>query len=182
MKCGHSSDTQGHVHCFCPSLRRAVFHPRCREILWLELSSQSQSGGVSSTPCVTAYSEPLALTEGGFFIRLSHKSIVAGLPCLFPPQHPSLPTFLFGPSPVSNRVRNLLAWRPLLQIQSMLIWPRRKNAPLADHSIKMDIFFCFHQWDASMNNYRKKSCWHWYRNGSLCKLDSDGDWCSAAMS
>lgn len=91
MKCGHSSDTQGHVHCFCPSLWRAVFHPRCREILWLELSSQSLSGGVSSTPCATAYSEPLALTEGGFFVCLSQKSIMAGLPCLFPPQHPSLP-------------------------------------------------------------------------------------------
>lgn len=51
-----------------------------------------------------------------------------------------LPTFLLGPSPVSNKVRNLLAWRPLVQIQTMLIWPRRKNDPLADHSIKCTFY------------------------------------------
>lgn len=145
-KCGHSSDTQGCVYCFfLKSLKEAVSHPRCREIPWPELRSHSQSDGVMAqspihyTQCATAYSEPLALTEGGFSVCLSvfHRNpswqdfLVYSH--LTPISAWILPTFLLGPSPVSNRVRNLS------QIQSMLIGPRRKNDPLADHSIKIDL-------------------------------------------
>lgn len=127
--------------------------------LWRKLLSTSGAGrsyglgwghtvwwGVGSTLCATAYSEPLALNEGGFFFCLSvfHRNPSwQDFLVYFHPNTQSawiLPTFLLGPSPVSNRVRNLLAWRPLDQIQSMLIWPRRKNDPLEIISSKCTFY------------------------------------------
>lgn len=113
-------------------------------VAWAEVT-ESVRWDVSCTSCATAYSEPLALTEGRFFVRQSFTEIHCGWISLFIPSPTPisvwiLPTFLLGPSPVSNKVRNLLAWRPLVQIQTMLIWPRRKNDPLADHSIKCTFY------------------------------------------
>lgn len=131
--------------CFTPQVQ---VHP----MAWAEVT-QSVRWGVSYISCATAYSEPLALTEGGFFVCQSFTEIHCGRISLFIPTPTPisvwiLPTFLLGPWPVSNRVRNLLAWRPLVQIQSMLVWPRKKNDPLADHSVKMDLLSAF-QWHTS---------------------------------
>lgn len=137
------------------SLKKAVSHPRCRYILWLELRSHSQSGGVlavSRVPLHTVNHLP-SLRVDFLSVCQSFTEIHCGRISLFIPTPTPisvwiLPTFLLGPWPVSNRVRNLLAWRPLVQIQSMLVWPRKKNDPLADHSIKMDLLSAF-QWHTS---------------------------------
>lgn len=98
-------------------------------------------------------------------IRCSRISFYIPTPALIPAR--LLPTFLFGPPPVSDGVRKtvLLIWSPLVQIQSMLIWPRGKNDTLADLSIEMDILSAS-QCCPSRDNYIEKCCRIWHRNWS----------------
>lgn len=84
------------------------------------------------------------LSLGGWRKPFSHCSRIS---LRTPSTHPCwlLLTFSLSASPVSDGVRRtgLLTWLPLVQVESMSIWPRGDNGPLAELSIKRDLLSAF---------------------------------------
>lgn len=130
---------------------------------WAEVT-ESVRWGVSCTSCATAYSEPLALTEGSLSVflsvSLSQKSIVAGFPCLFPPQHPSLS----GSCPLSFLVHHPWAtgleicWLEGYWFKFRVCWLTKKEKwPFCRSFHQNGSFICFPV-ARIKHNYTKKSC------------------------
>lgn len=80
------------------------------------------------------------------------------------------------------RRTGLLTWFSLVEIESMSIWPRRDNDPLAELSIKMDLLSAF-QCCLSRAITQRNALGGQLRSGSLSwRLDLGRNCCYAATS